>query len=190
MKRAGRPKIPSNTIATPPALVDEKKKRPPMPIVKGGQLKLSTDQADSLAKSKYESTTMAIIDSAIAGVMKGGVDVVFNGALQQMDELEPGSYLESMLLAQMIQTSNGAKFCMNLAFSEGQHPAAREMNANLAIKFQRTFAAQVEALQKLRGKGGQQVRVEHVHVHEGGQAIVGNVNHGKETGGRGQNGKE
>jgi hypothetical protein len=32
---------------------------------------------------------------------------------------------------------------------------------------------QVEALQRYRGKGQQKVTVEHVHVHSGGQAIVG-----------------
>jgi hypothetical protein len=36
---------------------------------------------------------------------------------------------------------------------------------------------QMEALTKLRRGGEQTVRVEHVHVHNGGQAIVGNVNH-------------
>jgi hypothetical protein len=34
---------------------------------------------------------------------------------------------------------------------------------------------QVEALQRYRGKGQQKVTVEHVHVHAGGQAIVGAV---------------
>jgi hypothetical protein len=33
----------------------------------------------------------------------------------------------------------------------------------------------VEALSRHRGKGQQKVTVEHVHVHAGGQAIVGNV---------------
>jgi len=33
----------------------------------------------------------------------------------------------------------------------------------------------LEALNKHRGKGQQKVTVEHVHVHEGGQAVVGNV---------------
>ena len=32
-----------------------------------------------------------------------------------------------------------------------------------------------EALQRYRGKGQQKVTVEHVHVHTGGQAIVGSV---------------
>ena len=46
---------------------------------------------------------------------------------------------------------------------------------NLAVKLLRTYTAQVEALAKLRRGGEQTVRVEHVHVHSGGQAIVGNV---------------
>ena len=36
---------------------------------------------------------------------------------------------------------------------------------------------QVEALAKLRRGGEQTVRVEHVHVYPGGQAVVGNVTH-------------
>jgi hypothetical protein len=39
------------------------------------------------------------------------------------------------------------------------------------------------ALNRHRGKGHQKVTVEHVHVHEGGQAIVGNVS--TRSGGRG-----
>ena len=39
----------------------------------------------------------------------------------------------------------------------------------------RAYAAQVEALRRLRNGGSQTVRVEHVYVNEGGQAIIGNV---------------
>jgi len=42
----------------------------------------------------------------------------------------------------------------------------------------RTFTMQAETLAKLRRGGGQTVRVEHVHVHPGGQAIVGAVTTG------------
>src|SRR5262245_4383925 len=34
---------------------------------------------------------------------------------------------------------------------------------------------QVETLRRLRHGGDQHVRVEHVHVNEGGQAVIGNV---------------
>ena len=46
---------------------------------------------------------------------------------------------------------------------------------------------QLEAMQKLKGKAGQQkVTVEHVHVHEGGKAIVGAVSTGETQRERGE----
>lgn len=45
-------------------------------------------------------------------------------------------------------------------------------------KLSRTFAAQMEALRKHRNGGKQTVTVQHVNVEDGGQAIVGNVQHG------------
>ena len=39
----------------------------------------------------------------------------------------------------------------------------------------RTYAMLLEALNRHRGKGQQKVTIEHVHVHEGGQAVVGVV---------------
>jgi hypothetical protein len=49
-------------------------------------------------------------------------------------------------------------------------------NLSQANKLSRTYAVLLDALNRPRGKGGQQkVTVEHVHVHEGAQAIVGNV---------------
>jgi len=52
-----------------------------------------------------------------------------------------------------------------------------------ASKLLRTYTAQVEALAKIRRKGEQKVRVEHVHVHCGGQAIVGSISHSPGAGG-------
>src|SRR5271168_4122239 len=46
-----------------------------------------------------------------------------------------------------------------------------------------TFAAQMSALKEYRSKGEQKMTVQHVHVAEGGQAIVGNVNAAAEGGG-------
>jgi hypothetical protein len=58
--------------------------------------------------------------------------------------------------------------------------------AGIATKLQRTFVAQVEALSKLRRGGEQKVTVEHVHVHAGGQAIVGAVTSTPGPGGGGE----
>jgi hypothetical protein len=52
----------------------------------------------------------------------------------------------------------------------------RQSNLNHAGKLSRTYAQLLEALNRHRGKAGQQkVTVEHVHVHAGGQAVVGAV---------------
>ena len=48
--------------------------------------------------------------------------------------------------------------------------------ASAAARLLRAYATQVEALRRLRNGGSQTVRVEHVHVNEGGQAVIGNVN--------------
>jgi hypothetical protein len=51
-------------------------------------------------------------------------------------------------------------------------------NGNLAVKLLRTYTMQMEALLRYRGKGEQKMTVEHVHVYQGGQAIVGAVHQG------------
>ena len=53
--------------------------------------------------------------------------------------------------------------------------AERCEHLNLAVKLARTSATLVGALDKHRGKGQQKMRVEHVHVHDGAQAVVGNI---------------
>jgi hypothetical protein len=58
---------------------------------------------------------------------------------------------------------------------ENQTLQGRQENLNQANKLSRTHAMLLETLNRHRGKGQQKVTVEHVHVHEGGQAIVGNV---------------
>lgn len=59
----------------------------------------------------------------------------------------------------------------------GQPPTGVERNVNLATKLLRTFLAQVEALDRYRGKGQQKTNVEQVHLHDGAQGIVGPANH-------------
>jgi hypothetical protein len=59
-----------------------------------------------------------------------------------------------------------AGFAMNVACSHSQVPVARLSHA---------FAMQMEAFRRLRNGGSQFVRVEHVHLDEGAQAVIGNL---------------
>ena len=62
--------------------------------------------------------------------------------------------------------------------SASRRSRARREDLNQANKLSRTYTTLLESLNRHRGKGQQKVTVEHVHVHEGGQAIVGNVEAG------------
>jgi len=46
---------------------------------------------------------------------------------------------------------------------------------NSAIKLANCFVQQANILAKLQGVGGQKIIVERVDVHQGGQAVVGNI---------------
>ena len=58
---------------------------------------------------------------------------------------------------------------------QGQSFEGRREALNQANKLSRTYTTLLEALNRHRGKGQQKVTVEHVHVHAGGQAVVGMV---------------
>jgi hypothetical protein len=57
----------------------------------------------------------------------------------------------------------------------GAHGVDRNIAAkgSAAARLLRAYATQVETLRRLRNGGSQFVRVEHVHVNQGGQAMIG-----------------
>ena len=89
--------------------------------------------------------------------------------------IEPKDELEGMMAAQLIAAHNAAMECFRRAMINEQTFDGRSENLAQANKLSRTFATLLEALNRHRGKGQQKVTVEHVHVHSGGQAIVGTV---------------
>lgn len=101
-------------------------------------------------------------------------DVTANAALAVVDGARPRDEIEAMLVGQMAVTHVLAMELMGRTHRADYAPQF-ESAGNMAVKLLRTFTAQTEALAKLRRGGEQTVRVEHVHVHQGGQAIVGNV---------------
>jgi hypothetical protein len=114
-------------------------------------------------------------------------DVSLIQAIGAITELAPQSLTEAMLATQMIATHEASLMFMRRATAEGQTSEASDANVVRATRLMRLHLDQIEAMQKLKGKAGQQkIVVEHVHVYQGGQAIVGAVNAGKtDPGGRG-----
>ena len=89
--------------------------------------------------------------------------------------IAPRDELEGMIAAQLVACHNASMECYRRAMHREQTFEGRRENLSQANKLSRTYATLLEALNRHRGKGAQKVTVEHVHVHEGGQAIVGNV---------------
>ena len=97
-----------------------------------------------------------------------------NGALAALHGIAPRDEAEALLAAQMVAVHSAAMRCLRHLKGSENIPQ-QDSNGKLAVKLLRTFTAQMEALQRYRGKGEQKMTVEHVHVHAGGQAIVGEV---------------
>ena len=98
-------------------------------------------------------------------------------------EMAPQNATEAMLAAQMIATNDAALMFVQRSTLEGQTLEGVNASVLLATRLMRLFIQQVEAMQKLKGKASlQNLTVEQVNVHQGGQAIVGAVSTSKEEG--------
>jgi hypothetical protein len=109
-----------------------------------------------------------------------------NAMLAGIAAMRPRDEAEAMLIAQMIATHELAMtFARRLKRIE--NIAQQDSAVNGLTKLTRTYAAQMEALKRYRSGGEQKMTVQHVHVAEGGQAIVGNVSAPAEGVGHGKN---
>ncbi|NJO34418.1 MAG: hypothetical protein HC869_16115 [Rhodospirillales bacterium] len=88
-------------------------------------------------------------------------EVALNGALATINGIKPEDEVEAMLATQMVATNHVA---MDLLRRYGQADYMHKAKAygSLAAKFLSTFTAQLEALQRYRGKGQQKIVVERV----------------------------
>lgn len=102
-------------------------------------------------------------------------DKQFSATVSALMGIAPRDELEGMMAAQLVAAHNAAMECYRRAMIGEQTFEGRRENLAQANKLSRTYAALLEALNRHRGKGQQKVTVEHVHVHAGGQAVVGMV---------------
>jgi hypothetical protein len=92
--------------------------------------------------------------------------------------VKPADPVEGMMAAQLYASHAASMECYRRAMLPGQPLEAKQVQLTLAAKLTKANASQVEALKKYRSKNQQKVIVEHVHVYQGGQAIVGSVTPG------------
>jgi hypothetical protein len=133
-------------------------------------------------KSALGTTSSAFVDASLhqlqaaARVPGGGIsELAVNAALAMIGAAQPKDEIEAALAIQMACTHTAAMAV--LARLGCGHGTERRVAAlgSAASRLLRAYAMQVETLRRLRRGGDQHIRVEHVHVHAGGQAIVGAV---------------
>lgn len=96
--------------------------------------------------------------------------------LETLEALQPKDVFEFMLCIQMVAMHReGMHLLHKLAQADGKF---LDRYANASTKLLRLYSEKLEALTRYRRRGEQHVRVEHVHVHEGAKAVIGNVQAG------------
>jgi hypothetical protein len=151
-----------------------------------GTAAISLKQGDSIVASAVFMDALGICEedfaswylSQIIEVARPGAradEKATNAMLAGIAAMRPRDETEAMLIAQMIATHELAMtFARRLKHIE--NIPQQDSAVNGLTKLTRTYAAQMEALKRYRSGGEQKMTVQHVHVAEGGQAIVGNVN--------------
>ena len=169
-----------------PAVLTEREIRAArLPRFTGNRLDTTKEQLEGL-KDELHTDHGELLRSTVATAISGNLavhgddaDVAMNAALQLLVELKPQNSLERLLLAQLISCDKAASQCLSIGFNETNNPEAKRKYLGLGVQFQNVLIRQVEAISKLRSGGNQVVRVEHVHVEAGAQALIGNLTRGE-----------
>jgi hypothetical protein len=107
--------------------------------------------------------------------LAGDQETHINAALAMIEAAAPKDEIEAALAVQMACTHTAAMGILaklDCGFGTERRIAAF---GSAAARLLRAYATQVEVLRRLRSGGQQFVRVEHVHVNDGGQAVIGIV---------------
>jgi hypothetical protein len=121
----------------------------------------------------FLTTEVARINNALDVTGEDG-EARVNAALAVIDGIRPRNEAESMLASQMAVTHALAMDVLGRA-KRVKDIEQFDSAANAANKLLRTFAMQAEVLANMRRGGKQSMQIKHVHVHAGGQAVVGNI---------------
>ena len=137
--------------------------------------KIFRTEHDELAEALLRHCFKALGSSEVSDANAGNDERAFMVSI--IAEIAPRDTVERMLAVQMAAThvammrSGGALGNASMLHQTKAHCSA-------FTKLARTFTGQMEALRKHRNGGKQTVTVQHVNVADGGQAIVGKVQHG------------
>jgi hypothetical protein len=138
------------------------------------------------------NTLLTLAHANSKGDGQGGMVVdndQLNATLAVMAGMKPRDELEAMLIAQMCMVQHQIAFYSRSINMPSNHGAKAAAEAGFN-KLCRTFTTQLESFKRYRTGGTQKVTVEHQHVHvnEGGQAVINSEIHQTSGAGVGRGG--
>ncbi len=133
-------------------------------------------------KNAFGTASSAFVDASLQQLIaaarlpgSGISQIAVNAALAMIEAAGPKDEIEGALAVQLACTHTAAMGVLaKLGDGYGSERRVAALGA-AAARLLRAYATQVEVLRRLRHGGQQYVRVEHVHINEGGQAVIGNV---------------
>ena len=130
--------------------------------------------------SIHPEAQIRLMDELARVVGRESTAVHLMGAFAHMLDIGPRDGLEGMLAVQMVSVHRVAMNLLAAGSSGEQSLEHATFKFTQATRLMRLFAMQMDALNRNRGKAPseQRVTVEHIQVHAGGQAVVGNVSVG------------
>ena len=156
-----------------------KKPAEPTTVKVVDRAKAPTGKLQHIGGSKSDDWNNFLTDQTLSTLWLASKDEArnrqYSATLAALIGIAPQGEIEGMIAAQLVACHNASMECYRRAMIGEQTFEGRRENLCQANKLSRTYATLLESLNRHRGKGAQKVTVEHVHVHEGGQAIVGNV---------------
>jgi len=109
------------------------------------------------------------------GKVSEKTELFINAAFAMLADFKCQNAQEAMMATHII-----ALYCQssNLLIRAAAiaHPELQKNYFDMALKLSRAFGSMMETFQKHRRNGTYKMKIEHLHVHAGGQAIVGTVN--------------
>jgi len=131
-------------------------------------------------KSAYRivETTISTAVSDIDLNNFGKLEIKGSTVLRIMSEMQPQNPFEGLLISNMTIVWSQAMKLFKIANQNITSSFLFEKYQNQGIKLMRLYNQQLETLDKHRRKGNQKMTVEHIHIHKGAQAIVGDVHQG------------
>ena len=135
----------------------------------------------AMAGSDWPEFNDVLLKSTIAAVANTDPDALpqrVAAVSAALAAFKPVNEIEGMIAAQAVALHHAAMECLRRAMLPGQPSEVASKLRKDAANMARAMTDMLDAMDRKRGKGPQVVRVERVVVHEGGRAIVGNVQGG------------